>query len=64
MSDGDAFYTKVCNCARCGNDHEKVFFVTFTRAPEGFTHWGTCPISEEPILMTVSYTYGKPEVQA
>lgn len=42
-------------CARCGEDHKKVLFQTFSRNVDGLdaTHWGTCPTNSEPILMTV-----------
>ena len=47
------FYTDVINCARCGETHRHVLFEPFTKTPEPFTHYGTCPATNEPILMIV-----------
>ena len=50
-----SFWTDVQNCARCGKDHEHILFVPFAR-PAGenseWTHWATCPVTSEPILMS------------
>jgi len=42
-------------CARCGQDHDKMSFLKFTRPPqEGhYTHFCVCPQTLEPILMTI-----------
>ena len=56
MSNLDVLTTKVDikSCARCGKDHEQVLFVKFLRNPvPGFTRWGTCPLTGEPIMMRV-----------
>jgi hypothetical protein len=51
-------FVGVVNCARCGNNHEPMVFKKLTHAVEsvlgGFTHWGMCPMTKEPIMMVVS----------
>ena len=39
------------NCARCGQDHTNVLFKSFGRKPNRYTHFATCPTTQEPILM-------------
>lgn len=39
-------------CARCGDDH-KVEFKPLANH-DRYTHWGMCPVIEQPILMIVS----------
>jgi len=52
----DRLETKVRSCARCGLDHT-VEFQKFRVAPDtGHTHWGTCPTTNEPILLRVEDT--------
>lgn len=46
---------KVRSCARCNSDHDVVFFKSFTRPVENYTHWGTCPNTGEPILMKITF---------
>ena len=45
----------VRHCARCGTDHQ-MEFREFTRPnvdADGteWTHWGMCPVTDEPVLM-------------
>jgi hypothetical protein len=45
----------VNGCARCGTDHETVWFFKFEQPIEAteeivFTEWGECPITGDPIL--------------
>jgi len=49
----------VRNCARCGLFHTNVLFKSFGRKPGKYTHFGICPTTQEPILMT--YTPDKPK---
>lgn len=52
----EAFKVPVMRCARCAGDHEQpIQFREFGmhRPDAGFTHWGWCPVSQEPILLTV-----------
>lgn len=44
------FYAAISVCARCGKLHGRILFQRFTRPAELNTHWGTCPITKEPIL--------------
>jgi len=45
------------NCPRCGKDHEDVEFDRFGDKPiAGFTHFGSCPETNEPILVKVGIT--------
>ena len=49
------FWATVTYCARCHHDHAEIHFQPFHHRPDaGFTHWGTCPITCEPILMTIT----------
>jgi hypothetical protein len=48
------FTTAVLCCARCGEDHlTPIEFNVFVRPPADATHWGTCPSTNDPILMLV-----------
>lgn len=40
----------VNGCARCGESHD-VVFREFRRMSGQHSHWGTCPVTNEPILM-------------
>lgn len=41
-------------CARCEGEHEKVLARPFLRPPDRtYTHWATCPATQEPILVSV-----------
>lgn len=54
MPTNRSFKASVKKCARCQEDHMRpIYFAHFTHAPKGFTHWGICPVTEEPILMEV-----------
>jgi hypothetical protein len=49
----------VTSCARCGKDHERVdfdpFFEPIRHGGEVVaTHYGTCPKTQQPILMLVT----------
>jgi hypothetical protein len=43
--------TNIVECARCGNDHEKMTFKKLKNASGKNTHWAMCPDVDEPILM-------------
>lgn len=43
--------TKVQKCARCGEDHEVEFFELKNPTDSFQTHWATCPVTGEPIMM-------------
>lgn len=45
------FVGSVVGCARCGGKHEALVFYQFTRLPEPYQYFGTCPNTHEPILM-------------
>ena len=54
----DEVKSKVSRCARCGQDHEvefkklkKPIEIGLTGVTTTYTHWGMCPINNEPILM-------------
>lgn len=42
-------------CARCGNDHE-VQFQKFTRPAGEWTHFGECPMTNEPVLLKKEFS--------
>jgi len=42
---------KVKKCARCGGDHSVEFHELENH--ETYTHWGMCPVKNQPILMEV-----------
>lgn len=45
----------VLGCARCGQDHYNLPMYRFERSltliDEDFTHWATCPLTGDPILV-------------
>lgn len=41
----------VIGCARCGSNHDSIEFKKFKKKPPKYTHWGMCPITNEPVLM-------------
>jgi hypothetical protein len=43
----------VKNCARCGQDHEVEFREFVQNGVGDLTHWGMCPVLNEPILMRI-----------
>ena len=43
----------VKNCARCGGDHPIIQYRPFTSKPPSYTHFGTCPDTGEPILLSM-----------
>lgn len=55
---------QVYSCARCTQDHQ-MYFVTFAYHPVTsqdaveFTHWGMCPVLNEPVLMRIVDTETK-----
>lgn len=48
-------------CARCYGDHKAVIFRPFEICPSdgGYTHWGWCPTTNEPILFKEVQTISK-----
>lgn len=48
--------TSICNCARCGQNHENLIFYKFTRPSGEYTHYAYCPTNGEPILMKIILT--------
>lgn len=42
----------VKHCARCQQDH-RIDFLKLVSPSSGITHWGTCPETQEPILLTI-----------
>lgn len=49
-------FISVNKCARCGEDHEDLRFAEFglpidPDSPNTLTHWATCPVSLDPILL-------------
>lgn len=48
-------------CARCGSRHEGLVFHKLTNPPkfgdEMITHSATCPVTNLPVLLTVSETH-------
>lgn len=47
----------ITECARCGENHDKMTFNKFTKPSGKNTHWGMCPVVNEPLLM---YSTPKP----
>ena len=45
----------VRKCARCNGNHDAVLFKEFTIPPDDieYTHYGLCPDSREPILLSI-----------
>lgn len=41
----------VKNCARCGENHDRLDFRGFTRAHPTYSAWATCPETGEPIFI-------------
>jgi hypothetical protein len=41
-------------CVRCGGEHLHVLAQLFAQPPDGATHWATCPVTGDPILITVT----------
>lgn len=44
------FSTTVVACARCAQTHTDIEFKPLTN-PARYTHWATCPVTDEPIMM-------------
>lgn len=38
-------------CPRCGQKHNLVLCVPFERPAGVFTHWGMCPVTNEPVII-------------
>ena len=55
--DPNKLYTivDVKNCARCGQNHDKMSFLKFIGPPQEahYTHYCICPQTLEPILMRI-----------
>lgn len=47
------FTQGVTNCARCGGDHRAIEYRPFTSKPPSHTHFGICPDTNEPILLSM-----------
>lgn len=49
---------KIKKCVRCGESHPRVEFKEFINMPVRlpYTHWGMCPVTNEPILMYILFT--------
>lgn len=47
----------ISNCARCGENHEHIWFSRFTRpiVCDGMVnnYWAMCPVTREPIIMAM-----------
>lgn len=64
MEDSSKTVLTVRNCARCAETHLDLAFVEFIsrmrlygdddQVVAEYTHWGTCPVRKEPILLLVS----------
>jgi len=53
----DSIVADVSNCARCGEDHEKVWFKKLQcpiiiMGESALTHWAMCPTLQEPIVLS------------
>ena len=48
---------QVCNCARCGEDHDEIQWRPFTKSDK-YTYWAMCPNLYEPILLTIEEDNG------
>jgi hypothetical protein len=44
----------VRRCARCAQDHEALVFTLLANPSEEWTHWATCPINREPIMLAIT----------
>jgi len=43
---------KLEECARCNRNHRKLTFKSLSGGPIGkLTHWATCPVKKQPILL-------------
>ena len=51
--EGACLVESLTNCARCGQDHDRgLYFLPIVGRPiPGATHWATCPMTGQPILM-------------
>jgi hypothetical protein len=52
----DEIVIAVKHCARCGKDHLVIVFKPLRRPADDITHWASCPMTNEPILMMVKAT--------
>ena len=41
----------VKNCPRCGQDHNEMSFTPLVAPSNQWTHWGMCPVKDEPLLL-------------
>jgi len=46
-----SYVTNVKHCSRCGEDHDNIVFREFVIESLEYTHWGMCPILNEPLMM-------------
>ncbi len=47
----------IVKCARCGRNHNGLEFTELTYKSEPYSHWGTCPVLNEPILLKESSSF-------
>ena len=45
---------KLVGCARCGRTHRNLVFSPLLRPVRVLTHWTSCPMTGEPILMVIT----------
>ena len=53
MTHKEKVTTDVYACARCGEDHTQLVFTHFMREASQWTHWASCPITKEPVLLKI-----------
>lgn len=52
MSEFGTTHVSLVHCARCWNNHDDVQFeVMLHPTRDGFTHWGMCPILNQPVFL-------------
>lgn len=49
----DGLSLHVLSCYSCGQQHENISLHQFSKPNPPWTHWFTCPISGDPVCMTV-----------
>ena len=47
-------YVDVRKCARCQENHDHVLFQILNNAADEWCWYGTCPMTNQPILMKVT----------
>lgn len=51
MKTPESFTCSIESCARCGEDHKSILFMSFLKENVQYQFWGTCPRTGEPVLM-------------